>query len=227
MAIVPQFATAMTDGLGDATFVFPDVPMGQLWCGTTTIPTAGQGAISLVQVGGLTIGVMYGPGSYGPWTADHSRKLSISSTGLAPSTQFTAVWHADDKGHEFSVYPSPITPTVAGTVSGSVIVANFPAVQPVSGTVTAMLQQSAGVSNGQVTMTGVAVQLATHPAVRGVVCAAPAANAHPIWIGNAAVLTTTGLIVDPGHETDLLPVTNSNDLWAIGTAADVLTFLVT
>jgi hypothetical protein len=145
VAIVPQHATATADGEGDAVFTFPDVPQGELWCGTTTIPGAPDGAVGTVTASGELLGAVYGPGSYGPWICGSSRKLAIAVSGLAAGTQYQAVWHADDKGTAFSTYPAPITATVSGAVTipvplevdGTVDVGNFPATQPVSGEVTA------------------------------------------------------------------------------------------
>jgi hypothetical protein len=246
MPIIPQFSTATADITGAAIFTFPDVPQGELWCGTTSIPNAPSDVTAMVTASGLLIGSMHGQGSFGPWTCDHSQKLAISATGLTPGAQYQAVWHADSKGREFSTYPAVITTSVAGTVAiaqpvsvvgtvtanqGSppwqVTVSNFPATQPVSGTVTALPQLAAAVTAGQVTMTGAAVQLPSHGATQGVMLRAPAANTHPLEIGPAGVATTTGLILDPASSTPLLPVSNSNALYAIGTGPDVISFVVT
>lgn len=239
MAIVPQHATATADADGDAVFSFPDVPQGELWCGTTSIPGAPSTAVGMVTTGGQLVGATYGPGSYGPWIADYSQKLAISVTGLTPGVQYVAVWHADDKGTAFSTYPAPITSTVAGEVTiptpleifGTVTanqgdppwevdVTNFPATQPVSGTVTAEPVLAGAVGSGQVSMTGSAVTLPAHAAVQGVVLSAPSANAHPITLG------ASGFVMEPGQTTPLLPVTNSNLFSAVGTSGDLLSFLV-
>lgn len=240
MAINPQYATVTANAGGGAVFMFPETPMGELWCGTTSIPGAPNTMAAQVFTGGLLVGSMTGPGSYGPWIADHSRRLSIVATGLTANQQYQAVWHADDKGSAFSTYPAPITPVVAGTVTiptplavtisgpsplpvgGTVSVGNFPATQPVSGTVTAAPELAASAPGGQVTMTGALVTLPSHAATQGVTLSAPSANAHPISVGGA-----TGLLLGPGQLTPVLPVVNSNVLIAQGTAPDLLTFLVT
>jgi hypothetical protein len=220
MSIITQHATAVADTGGQASFVFPDVPMGELWSGTTSIPLAPPSAVSTVTAGGLLVGAMYGPGSYGPWTVDHSSRLIISSAGLTPSTQYQAVWHADDKGATYSTYPAPITPTVSGSVAIPVPV---PASQsgPWTMTVSNFPSTLAAVApGGLVTMTGAAVTLPAHSATAGVVLAARSTNA-------AAITIDTGLEIDAGQMTPLLPVANSNVLSARGTSGDVLSFLVT
>jgi len=226
MAIIPQLVTADADVDGDAVFLFPDVPQGELWSGTTTIPGAPAGAIGTVTASGMVLGAMHGPGSYGPWTCDYSQRLAISATGLAPGTQYVAVWHADSKGSEYSTYPAPITPTVTGSVAiPEPLEIFFNGPQPVTGTVS--LTQAGGVAAGQVVMTGAAVALPALVATQGVVLSAPTANAHPLALGPSGVSATTGLVLGAGQMTPLLPVSNSADLFAIGTAPDVVSFLVT
>ena len=235
MPIVPQHATATSDGSGDAVFSFPQVPQGELWCGTTQIPDAPGGAVGKVTASGELLGSIYGPGSYGPWVCGATRVLAISVSALSPNTQYQAIWHADDKGNTTSTYPAPITPTVVSG-GGTVTVDNFPAVQTVDGTVTATQgtvpwvtkgQQAAAVESGQVVMTGSDITLPSHPASEGVVLSAPSSNAHPIYVGGSAVTSGTGLILSPGQApTPVLPVLNSDVLTAIGTSPDVLSYLV-
>jgi hypothetical protein len=232
MAIVPQHATATADVDGDATFMFPDVPQGELWSGTTQISGAPSTAVGVVTGGGEYFGDMYGPGSYGPWTCGATRKLVITATGLVPHTQYEAVWHADDKGAAYSTYPAPITP-VAVSGGGTVDVGNFPAIQEVdgtvgvTGTVTTEPTLAVAVKSGQITMTGSIVTLPSDVAVQGVVLSAPASNGHPISIGGPLVTAGTGMILSPGQApTPVLPVANADVLSAIGTNSDVLSFLV-
>lgn len=221
MAIVPQYATATADASGDAAFLFVDVPLGELWCGTTQVPNAPATFIGIVTATGAQLGQMNGPGSYGPWTCDHSQRLAISASGLTPHAQYQAIWHADDKGRDFSTYPAPITPTaVIGPVVGTVDVGNFPAVQTVDGTVTALPSLAGSAPGGSVTMTGSAVTLPAHAATQGVVLSAPTTNVHGVSVNG-------GFALDPGQVTPLLPVSNSDVFAATGTGPDVLTFLVT
>jgi hypothetical protein len=233
MPIIPQHSTATADVSGDAIFMFPDVPQGELWSGTTQIAGAPSTAIGKVTGGGEYFGEMYGPGSYGPWTCGNSQRLSIAASGLNPHTQYEAVWHADDKGDQYSTYPAPVSPT---TVSGggTVDIGNFPAVQTVdgtvgvTGTVTTEPSLAGVVTSGQVTMTGSIVTLPANAAVQGVTLSAPASNGHPVSVGGPLVTAGSGMILSPGQApTPVLPVANSDLLSAIGTAGDVLSFLVT
>jgi len=122
MPIVPLTVAEVADDNGEAVFLFPDVPVGELWSGTTAIPNAETTALATVTAGGILVGSMQGPSSYGPWTVDHSQRLAISAGGLTPGVQYVAVWHADTKGAEFSTYPAvsgtanlPVSPTPGPT----------------------------------------------------------------------------------------------------------------
>lgn len=239
MAVAPQYASETADGSGDAVFMFPDVPQGQLWIGTVTIPTAPASAVGTVNVGGSPVGPLFGPGIYGPYIADYSRRLSLTITGLMPDTQYQAVWHADDEGEKYSTWPGTVTTTVEGTVvipvpveiQGTVTALQGDPPWAVDGTVTAdqgtpgsaawpvVEPLATAATGGSVSMTGGAVAVPSHAATRGVFLLAPSANAAP--------LTVNGATLDPGDSTGLLPVDNSDVFTATGTSGDVLSFLVT
>jgi len=236
MAVQPQSAIATADSAGEAVFMFPDVPSGQLWIGTVTIPKAPASAAGTINLGGQPVGPIFGPGVYGPYVTDHTKRFSLSIVGLVPDTQYEAVWHADDEGQKYSTWPGTVTTTVEGTVViptpvDVAIVSPLPV--PVSGTVdvgntvTTAPTLAATVQAGQATMSGFVVNLANHAAVQGVVLSAPKTNTDPIEVGGPLVSTTTGFIIEPGEMTPLLPVANSDVLSAIGTSGDVLSFLVT
>jgi len=245
VAVQPQYAVAEADSAGEAIFIFPDVPSGQLWIGTVTIPNAPATTNGTIHVGDLPVGPLFGPGVYGPYVAGPTKRLSLQVAGLAPDTQYLAVWHADDQGEKYATWPGTVTTTVQGTVviptpvdvaivspipvpvDGTVDVGNFPASQTVDGTVTTEPTLAGTVQSGQATMTGSIVNLANHAAVQGVVLSTPKTNAHSIEVGGPLVGTTTGLVLEPGEISPLLPVSNSDALSAIGTSADVLSFLVT
>jgi hypothetical protein len=223
MAIVTQQAAATADASGDAVFMFPDVPVGELWIGTTSIPTAGPQVASIVTTGGQLVGSMQGNGSFGPWLSDHTRRLAISSANLTPHVQYVAVWHADDRGKEFSTYPATITSAVVGNVTVpsplDVIVQNFPATQPVSGIVDTIPVKPAAPPSGRLVMTGAPVAFPTSPSsVQGVVLSALRTNTAPILFGAFAL--------DAGNITPLLPLSNASPLFVTGTAPDVLTYLI-
>lgn len=231
MAIVPHLVAATADSSGDAVFLFPDVAQGELWSGTTTIPGAPPAAAAQVTTGGQLVGSMLGAGSYGPWTVDYSRRLAISATGLVPGEQYTAIWHADSKAAQWSTYPQPITTAVSGTV-------NVP--EPVQVDVLGSVLVDQGhppweftrelapsVAAGQLVMTGAPLQLPADIATNGVTLTTPHTNTGNVEVGPAGVGTATGLVLGAGMTTPLLPVANANLLYAIGTAPDVLSFLVT
>jgi hypothetical protein len=242
MPIVPKHATATADADGDATFAFPDVPQGELWSGTTQVSGAPSTMVGVVTGGAEYFGDVYGPGSYGPWTCGSTQRLIITASGLTPGVQYQAVWHADDKGETYSTYPAPITPVAVsggGTVDignfppiqevdGTVDVGNFPTSQAVTGTVTTEPTLAPAVTSGQVTMTGSIVTLPSHVPTQGVVLSTPASNGHAVSVGGPLVTTGTGLILSPGQApTPVLPVANADELSAIGTSGDVLSWLVT
>jgi hypothetical protein len=234
MAVSTQLAPATADGAGEAVFMFPEVPQGELWIGTVTIPNAPATTAGTINLGGQPVGPLFGPGVYGPYIAGPTRRLSLSIVGLVPEKQYVGVWHADDQGQKFSTWPGTVTTTVEGTVviptpvdvaivspiPVPVDVGNFPATQPVSGTVTTEPTLAASVPGGATTMTGSPVTLPSHAAVQGVVLSSPSSNGHPITLNG-------GFVMEPGQTTPLLPVTNSDVFAATGTGPDVLSWLVT
>lgn len=255
MAVQPQYAPATADGAGEAVFMFPDVPQGQVWIGTVTIPNAPATANGTINIGATPVGPIFGPGVYGPYIGRPTAGLSLSVAGLDADTQYVAVWHADDGGEQYSTWPGTVTTTVQGTViiptpvdvdivspDPLPVSVTAPNPLPVDGMVTANQGTPGGspwpvmstpdlasaVEAGQVTMTGSDVTLPSHGATQGVVLSAPATNHAVIVVGPSGVTAGTGLILEPGGPvTPLLPVNNSDTLTAIGTSADVLSFLVT
>ena len=222
MSVSTQYATATADTDGDATFMFPDVPQGQLWVGTVTIPKAPASAAGTIDVGGSPVGPLFGPGIYGPYIASATRRLSLSVAGLTPDTQYAAVWHADDQGEKYSTWPGTVTTTIEGTVVIPVpvdVAGTVTADQGGAWTVTTEPTLATSAPGGSVAMTGSPVAVPAHAAVRGVFLLAPSANLHP--------LTVNGCTLDPGDSTGLLPVDNSDVFSATGTSGDLLSYLVT
>jgi hypothetical protein len=113
VSIVPQYSTETADASGAAVFTFPAPPQGETWSGSVAIPGAPSSTVGTVMVGGSLVGSLNGSGFYGPFTALAAQILSIAVTGLTPSTQFQAVWHADTNAL------SPPTPTPAVAVVGA------------------------------------------------------------------------------------------------------------
>lgn len=237
MAVTIQTAAATADGSGDAVFMFPEVPTGELWIGTVSIPEAPATTVGRITVGGAAVGTLFGPGLYGPYIGDHTRRVGIVATGLTPNEQFQAVWHADDQGQKFTTWPGTVSTTVEGTVVIPTpvdvdIVAPLPV--PVDGTVTAN-QGTPGSSpwpvtstpdlagsavGGSVTMTGGPDTLPNHAATEGVTLSAPKTNTDPITLNG-------GFVIEPEQMTPVFPVDNSDVFTATGTSGDVLSFLVT
>ena len=143
MSIVPQYAPAESNAMGDAVFTFPAPPQGGTWSGSLSIPTATATCAGTVQLNGAIIGAINGSGFYGPFTAEGNQTISLVVTGLTPDTQYQAVWHADTT---VAVTPTP-TPAVAvvgisgGGISGAASGVNTQAIALApgeSGTITGL-----------------------------------------------------------------------------------------
>jgi hypothetical protein len=122
--IVRQFATETANGSGEVVLAFQAPPLGEAWCGTVAIPGADASAAGMVTVGGSLAGSVFGPGSYGPFTAYGNEVLAISVTGLTPGNQYTAVWTVDTQSPP--TFPQPITGVtlvtgIVGTLPVSVV----------------------------------------------------------------------------------------------------------
>jgi hypothetical protein len=222
--IVAQRVTATSDSAGDAVFVFPTPPQGSIWCGTTNVLLAPSTAMGVVTAGGSVVGSTVGYGTYGPWTCNYSEALAISVSGLTPDTQYTAVWHADTEGASYSTYPAAITQVV----TTSLVVPQPLEVEGTGpgGEVIVAPALATSVGSGQVAVTTTAAALPSHAASVGVIVAAAASNTGTIEIGPAGVAANTGLILAPGEFTPLLPVANSDVLFAVAGSNQELSFLV-
>ncbi len=88
---------------------------------------------------------------------------------------------------------------------------------------------------GQVAVTGTAQPLSTSPVIATAYSIkAPASNAHPVFLGKAGVLLTTGHQLDPGDSLDYQLSSQSgepifslqvSDFFVVGTSGDVVTWL--
>ncbi len=87
-------AQATSSSTGTATFNFPMAPQGSVISGTVSIPTAPILTLTSATLSGLVIGQWRGNNPWGPVEANPTQILSLSSTGLAPNTMYTAVWMA-------------------------------------------------------------------------------------------------------------------------------------
>jgi hypothetical protein len=222
VAVQPQSAVATADSAGEAVFMFPDVPSGQLWIGTLTIPTAPASAAGTINLGGQAVGPIFGPGVYGPYVTGPTRRLSLSIVGLVPDTQYEAVWHADDEGQKYSTWPGTVTTTVEGTVViptpvDVAIVSPLPV--PVSGTVdvgntvTTAPTLAPASPGGQVAMTGGIVNLPNLAAVQGVTLSTPTTNSHPVIVGGPLRLPPSCLSTIPTSSTPSEPPVTYSLSW--------------
>lgn len=81
---------------------------------------------------------------------------------------------------------------------------------------------------GQVQMTGSAVQLSSNSLTNGVIITAKSSNTANIILGLAGVSTTedgsgNGYILEPGSSISYA-CDNTNEIYAIGTSGDILSF---
>ena len=77
---------------------------------------------------------------------------------------------------------------------------------------------------GQVAMTASAVQLPSNTITQAVVVEALSSNIHSVFLGDASVDNTTGLELAPGSAA-VLPLSNTNILYAYGQGGDSISFL--
>lgn len=160
MTSVPLMSSkSATTVFGDLTITFPLVPVGRTWQGSVSVPTAPPGAQISVAVGGITLGLMYAPGPFGPLQLLSGQSLSLTATGLPPGATYTAILSGIDepsgsaspyfgpvplpltsfKSPEFTYTPSPVLLALSfspatgqlfgDTVSGTVSVPDNASVQ--------------------------------------------------------------------------------------------------
>jgi hypothetical protein len=77
--------------------------------------------------------------------------------------------------------------------------------------------------------TGVAQQLPANPLGIGYTFSAPSSNAQSVVAGNSsAVTSSTGYIISKGTSSPFVQFQgNTNSLWVVGTAADVISLIGT
>lgn len=91
------------------------------------------------------------------------------------------------------------------------------------------LPTAAGVGQTKIAVTGTAVQLASNALVNGVILSASTSNSASITVGGSGVTNATdgtgnGFILAPGASVGIA-VSNTNELYVNGTAADVVSFV--
>jgi hypothetical protein len=76
-----------------------------------------------------------------------------------------------------------------------------------------------------ITTTGTAQQLAAHPVVNSITIHALSTNAASVVIGTGSTVTaTTGFVLEKGNSVTV-SIANTNQLWAVGTAADSISVI--
>lgn len=128
--------TATSDALGNALFVFEDVPPGLTWWGSVQITAAPFAALHSAEVNGAGTpgagtdwGSWSGPLAYGAVQCNERQNLQIISQQLAPLTRYSCVWLgiSDDDPNPTPQFPTAIsipqafgtTPFVANVMSGA------------------------------------------------------------------------------------------------------------
>ena len=133
--LLRQKVTATSDGMGNVTFTFPQVPVNQAWTGSFAIPSAPASAAFVLNLETGEHGGWGGPTPWGPLRLSPSELAVITGSGLTPSTSYTAVLIGDQaqSGVLAGPYPAPQTgnsPIVPGSdvLATSVTVAFAPTV---------------------------------------------------------------------------------------------------
>jgi len=90
---IPLGPGGTSDSLGNLTLTYGNVPTGQTWIGTMSIPGAPASALIVAQVGNITYGTWTGSNTFGPITVGQSDNLELTITNLLPSTAYQAAWN--------------------------------------------------------------------------------------------------------------------------------------
>ncbi len=207
-------AIATSDANGVAVFTFPAVPIGRVWTGTVSIPGVPNTAQTNVQLNGLTIGVTFGINGYGPIQAYRAETLQLASTGLSPTTPYQAVWLIRDEAEGAAQEP-PVA-------YGSILQISNTTINPVNVSVVSLPAppNTFHLSTLLTMVTGTPVQGPNVALTVGVAVLADTANASKINVGASSVSATSGFL-EPGQGL-VIPVNNSNIVYALGTTGDKL-----
>lgn len=184
----------------------------------------------------LTVGFSGGQMSIPPWWAEalplpssaQALQISASSPGAmaipvgTPEQLTTVLYTIDDPvpvGFPVTLTANAIVATVGGTVTITGNVSVIPAAGAVFATLPVL---AAGAVAGQ---TGAGSTLPANPLEYGVTFTALKANANPIYIGPPGVTTGTGLELQAGMTSPLIPVANTDLLAVAGTPGDKVSWL--
>lgn len=115
MSVIRLVAPAQANALGQATFTFDPIPLGDTATGTVAIPGAPALAAITVQIkNGPPIGTYSGQNPWGPVQALGNEQLQLVATGLTPNAQYTATWIVDEEAAGGG-FPSPLLGSVQTT----------------------------------------------------------------------------------------------------------------
>jgi hypothetical protein len=90
---IPLGPGGTSDSLGNLTLTYGNVPTGQTWIGTMSIPGAPASALIVAQVGNIAYGTWNGSNTFGPITVGQSDNLELTITNLLPNTAYQAAWN--------------------------------------------------------------------------------------------------------------------------------------
>ncbi len=123
---VRQPFVAVSDASGNATFSCGSPAAGTRWTVTIQIPLAPSTASTQLAISGLVVGSFSGPGPYGPVQIHSPESLTLTVSGLTPSTSYTAVLTGIlDKG-ESGFFPVGAIPSVVDIGPGATVDINGP-----------------------------------------------------------------------------------------------------
>ena len=97
--------SALSNASGNATFTFQQTPLSQTATFTLNIPNAPDTTITTALINGNPVSSWQGSNTYGPLQLGNGQQLSLSCTGLSPTTNYQAT----AIGHVFTVEQPPIT----------------------------------------------------------------------------------------------------------------------
>lgn len=97
--------SVLSDASGNVTFTFQQTPLSQTATFTLNIPNAPDTTITTALINGNPVASWQGSNTYGPLQLGNGQQLSLSCTGLSPTTNYQAT----AIGHVFTVEQPPIT----------------------------------------------------------------------------------------------------------------------
>lgn len=90
---IPLGPGGTSNASGALTLNYQQVPTGQTWIGTVSIPLAPAGTVITAYIAGLSIATWSGANTYGPITVGAGDFLQLVISNLVPSTSYQASWN--------------------------------------------------------------------------------------------------------------------------------------